>query len=74
MIYRDTPYSFIERFSENERGLVAQFVKRTKFAGQREYRFIVSIGGKPTDQALLLDVSDALRSLVKLEHGLCEFQ
>ena len=74
VIYRDTPYSFIERFSENERGLVAQFVKRTKFAGQREYRFIVSIGGEPTDQALLLDVSDALRSLVKLEHGLCEFQ
>ena len=35
VIYRDTPYSFIERFSENERGLVAQFVKRTKFAVQR---------------------------------------
>ena len=40
------------------------FVKRNKYAGQREYRFVVEVIGEPEEKLLLMEISDQLLSLI----------
>ena len=61
--YCDPPERIINRFPIQKRGQVIPFVKRGKFAGQREYRFALEVIGEPKEKLLLMEVSDELRSL-----------
>ena len=63
VVYSDEPANIIERYPERFRSVVLPFVKRTKFAKEKEYRFTVSLGGEPKRQRIWVDVSDKLRCL-----------
>ena len=39
------------------------FVKRRKFAGQREYRFVVEVIDEPKEKEFVMEITDELRSL-----------
>ena len=65
MVYSDEAADLIESYPSQVEGMVVPFVKRTKFAGEKEYRFTVSLGGVPKKQSVCVDVSEELRSLVK---------
>jgi len=64
VVYSDEPADIIERYPVQFRGMALPFVKRTKFAGEKEYRFTVSVGGEPKRQRVCIEVSDKLRCLV----------
>lgn len=64
VVYSDEPADIIECYPERFRSVVLPFVKRTKFAEEKEYRFTVSLGGEPKRQRIWVDVSDKLRCLV----------
>ncbi len=61
--YSDPPERIINRFPIERRGEVVPFVKRCKFAGQREYRFVVEVIGEPKETEFLMEITDELRSL-----------
>ena len=65
VVYSDEAADLIESYPSQVQGMVLPFVKRTKFAGEKEYRFTVSLGGEPKKQRVCVDVSEELRSLVK---------
>ena len=62
--YCDPPERVVNRFPIERRGIAVPFVKRSKFAGQREYRFVVEVIGEPEEKVFLMEISDELRSLV----------
>lgn len=47
-------------------GKAIPFVKRRKYAGQPEYRFVVEIIGEPTGKVLLMEITDELRNLARI--------
>ena len=61
--YCDPPEMVINCFPIERRGEVIPFVKRRKYAGQWEYRFVVEIIGEPKETEFLMEVTDELRSL-----------
>ena len=63
--YCDPPEKIIKRFPIARRGEVVPFVKRGKFAGQHEYRFVVEVMGEPKVKTFLMEVSDELRRLTR---------
>jgi len=62
--YCDPPERIINRFPIERRGEVIPFVKRRKYGGQQEYRFVVEVIGEPTETEFLMEITDELRSLV----------
>ena len=64
VVYSDKPSVVVERYPQRYRGMTLPFVKRMKFAGEREYRFTLSLGSEPKRQRISVDVSDNLRCLV----------
>lgn len=65
VVYADDPASVVESYPEERRAAIVPFVKRSQFADQWEYRFIVSTTGAPKRQVLCLPVSDNLRALAE---------
>ncbi len=61
--YCDPPEEVINRYPIARRAEVVPFVKRSKFAGQREYRFVIEVIGEPEEAEFLIEVTDELRSL-----------
>ena len=68
VVYTESPSEVIERFPKSSWGLVTPFVKRTHFSGQKEYRFVISIGGSgdPKERGLDLIITEELRALAHL--------
>lgn len=68
VIYTESPSDVIEKFPQADWGLVTPFVKRTRFSGQEEYRFVISIGGSggPKERSLDVTVTEELRALTNL--------
>lgn len=68
VVYTESPSDVIEKFPKASWGLVTPFVKRTHYSGQKEYRFVVSIGGMghPKEQCLDLIITEELRVLTHL--------
>ena len=67
--YCDPPERIINRFPVESRQEVIPFVKRGKYAGQREYRFVVNVIGEPQNSEFLMEITDELRSLVSVCPG-----
>lgn len=68
MAYCDPPERIINRFPVERRREVIPFVKRRKYSGQREYRFVVEVMGKPKELKephFLMEITDELRSLAE---------
>ena len=63
--YCDPPEKIINELSIHEHGNAAPFVKRRKFAGQREYRFVVQPIGEPRETEFLMEITEELRSLTQ---------
>ena len=63
--YGDPPEEIVRRFPIARRARVVPFVKRGKFAGQHEYRFVVEVMGEPKVKTFLMEVSDELRRLTR---------
>ena len=63
--YGDPPEEIVRRFPTARRARVVPFVKRGKFAGQHEYRFVVEVMGEPKVKTFLMEVSDELRRLTR---------
>ena len=61
--YCDPPEMIINRLPIASRGAAVPFVKRIKFAGHREYRFVVEFIGEPRKKVFLMEITDELRSL-----------
>ena len=68
VVYAESPSEVIEKFPKVSWGLVAPFVKRAHFSGQKEYRFVISIGGlgDPKERDLELTITQELRALTCL--------
>ncbi len=68
VVYTESPSDVIERLPRESWGLVTPFVKRTHFSGQKEYRFVISIGGSgdPKERSLDLTITEQLRALTHL--------
>ena len=68
VVYTESPSDVIEKFPKASWGLVAPFVKRTLFSGQKEYRFVISIAGlgDPKERGLDLIITEELRALTQL--------
>ena len=68
VVYTESPSDVIEKLPMASWGLVTPFVKRTYYSGQKEYRFVVSIGGMgdPKEQGLDLIITEELRALTHL--------
>ena len=64
VVYSDETADLIESYPSHFQGMVLPFVKRTKFAGEKEYRFTVSLGSELKRQRVCVDVSEELRKLV----------
>ena len=65
--YSDDAQKLVESFDERHRAAVVSFVKRQKYAWQKEYRFTVRINGKPRESEFLLPIPPDLRGLTKVE-------
>ena len=61
--YCDPPESIVNRLPIERRAAAVPFVKRSKFAGHREYRFVVEVIGEPKEKVFLMEITDELRSL-----------
>ena len=61
--YCEPPERIVNRLPIETRGEAIPFVKRRKFAGHREYRFVVEVIGEPREKVFLLEITDELRSL-----------
>lgn len=61
--YCDPPERIINRFPIERRGEVVPFVKRSRFAYQREYRFVFDIIGEPKEKEFFIKITDQLRNL-----------
>ncbi len=68
VVYAESPSEVIGKFPKVSWGLVAPFVKRAHFSGQKEYRFVISIGGlgDPKERDLELTITQELRALTCL--------
>ena len=68
VVYTESPSDVIETFPRPSWGHVAPFVKRTHFSGQKEYRFVISVGGLggPKESGLDLVATEKLRALAHL--------
>ena len=67
VVYRDNSETVIKPLPEKMQAAAVPFVKRERFLDQREYRFIVMIGGEPKEPEIYLPISPALRRLAKIE-------
>jgi len=63
VVYSDSREKIINRFPLGDRGSVMQFVKHSRFADQREYRFVINLNGEPTETEFLMKITDDLRGL-----------
>ena len=68
VLYTESTSDVIEQFPNSIWGLVMPFVKRTRFSDQKEYRFVISIGGPgdPKERTLDLIITEELRALTRL--------
>ena len=68
VVYEESPSDVIEKFPRASWGLITPFVKRTQFSGQKEYRFVISIGGPggPKGNSLDLTITDELKALTQI--------
>ncbi len=65
--YSDDAQGLIESFDIHHRPTAVSFLKRRKFAWQKEYRFILGIGGEPRESELFVPISPELRRLGEIE-------
>ena len=65
VVYTDNPAAIVEAYPEEKHAAVVPFLKRSQYANQREYRFVVETRGKAVKQALHLPVSENLRALAE---------
>lgn len=61
--YCDRPERVINRIPVERRAEAIPFVKRHKYGGQQEYRFVVGVVGEPRETEFLMEITDGLRSL-----------
>ena len=66
VVYTDDAAAIVESYPEDRRAAVVPFLKRSQYAYQREYRFVVETHGGAKEQVLLLPVSEDLRALTKV--------
>lgn len=62
VVYSDEPSEVLERYPQHNRAMVLPFVKRMKFAGEREYRFTLSLGSEPKRQRIAKEATDVCRN------------
>ena len=68
VIYVDNPYEAVFNAStESEFALLSEFVKRTKYKNQREYRFLIHSEKEPKELTIDLDVSLAMLESMKTD-------
>ena len=68
VVYTDDPAAIVESYPEERRGAIVPFLKRSQYAYQREYRFVVETHGDPAEHVIRLPVSDDLRALTEIWH------
>ena len=61
--YCDPPEEIVNRHPIERRAEVVPFVKRGRYAGQREYRFVLGLIGEPKQTEFLMEITDELRGL-----------
>ena len=61
--YCDPPEEIINRHPIERRAEVVPFVKRGRYASQREYRFVLGLVGEPKQTEFLMEITDELRGL-----------
>ena len=66
VVYTDDAVAIIESYPEDKRAAVVPFLKRSQYAYQREYRYVVVTHGEAKEQVLLLPVSEDLRALTEM--------
>ena len=68
VVYAESPSERISRFLPEYRGLVTPFFKRKRFSVEKEYRFVISIGGQaePKETSFDLNVTKELKDLTRL--------
>ena len=66
VVYTDDPAAIIESYPEKRRAAIVPFLKRSQYAHQREYRYVVVTHGGAKEQVLRLPVSDNLRDLTEV--------
>ena len=71
VFYSDNAEELIDSFDELHRAAVVPFLKRQKFAWQKEYRFTVTTNGNPRESEFLLPISPELRKLARIEWEVC---
>ncbi len=66
VVYEDQSgvLGFVEDAVDSSMVPTGWFTKKTKFSGEREYRFAVSTLGKPRTDTFKLRISDKLRRLI----------
>ena len=66
VVYTDDAAAIIESYPEDWRAAIVPFLKRSQYAYQREYRYVVATHGGAKEQVLLMPVSEDLRALTKV--------
>ena len=66
VVYTDDPAAMVQSYPEERRAAIVPFLKRSQYAYQREYRFVVATHGEPVEQVIRLPVSDDLRALTEM--------
>ena len=61
--YCGPPERIVNLLPIERRAAAVPFVKRSKFAGHWEYRFVVEVIGEPKEKVFLMEITDELRSL-----------
>lgn len=65
VIYADDAEDLIDAVPLQHRAAAVPFVKKARFAHQREHRFVVTLTGTPAQQILRVPMSDGMRELVE---------
>ena len=66
VVYTDEPAAIVESYPEERRALIVPFLKRSQYAYQQEYRFVVATHGEAVEKVLRLPISDDLRALTQM--------
>ncbi|MXY59571.1 MAG: hypothetical protein F4Y96_03600 [Chloroflexi bacterium] len=65
VLYTDAPAAIVESYPDDRRAAIVPFLKRSQYAYQQEYRYVVVTHGGPKEQVLRLPISEDLRTLTE---------
>lgn len=67
VLYSDNAADIVDSFPALHQPAVIPFIKRQRFANQKEYRFKISTRGRPNNHHFLLPISPELRNLARIK-------